>query len=243
VIGYSEMLQEVAEERGQEDMLHDLRRIQTAGKHLLGLINDVLDLSKIEAGKVQLSAERFAVAPVIHEVAGTLQPLVEKNANRLDVVCAEGLGYIVADETRTRQVLLNLLSNACKFTERGLIRLEARRVRGESAHWVEFRVADTGIGMSREQIDRLYRPFMQADASTTRKYGGTGLGLAISRRLCEMMGGSLSVESQLGQGSEFTVRLPGNLATIQGTPQGTPEAPGGPRLEGENPALLDALAS
>jgi len=212
VIGYSEMLQEVAEERGEQDMLSDLRRIQTAGKHLLGLINDVLDLSKIEAGKVQLSTERFAVAPVVHDVVGTLQPLVEKNANRLHVACEEGLGCMVADQTRTRQVLFNLLSNACKFTERGTIRLEAKRARSESANWVEFRVVDTGIGMSREQIDRLYRPFMQADASTTRKYGGTGLGLAISRRLCQMMGGSLSVESQLGKGSAFTVRLPGEVA-------------------------------
>ena len=217
VIGYSEMLQEIAEERGEQDMLLDLRRIQTAGKHLLGLINDVLDLSKIEAGKVQLSTERFAAAPVIHDVAGTLQPLVEKNANRLEVVCAEGVGHMVADQTRTRQVLFNLLSNACKFTERGIVRLEAQRDRAKSADWVEFRVADTGIGMSPEQIDRLYRPFMQADASTTRKYGGTGLGLAISRRLCQMMGGSLSVESQLGTGSAFTVRLPGDLAAVEGS--------------------------
>ena len=239
VIGYSEMLQEIAEERGAEDMLQDLRRIQTAGKHLLGLINDVLDLSKIEAGKVQLSTERFAAAPVIHDVAGTLAPLVDKNANRLEVECAENLGYMVADQTRTRQVLFNLLSNACKFTEHGLIRLEAQQVRGESAHWVEFRVADTGIGMSREQIDRLYRPFMQADASTTKNYGGTGLGLAISRRLCQMMGGSLSVESQLGRGSVFTVRLPGDLAAIEGTV----ERPGG-SLPGEgDAALVDALAS
>jgi signal transduction histidine kinase len=188
---------------------------------------------------VQLSTERFAVAAVIHDVAGTLEPLVEKNANRLEVACAEDLGYAVADQTRTRQVLFNLLSNACKFTERGIIRLEARRVRGESANWVEFRVADNGIGMSRELIDRLYRPFMQADASTTKKYGGTGLGLAISRRLCQMMGGSLSVESQLGQGSAFTVRLPGDLAAIEGTV----ERPGWPRPDGEDPALVDALAS
>jgi PAS domain S-box-containing protein len=219
VIGYSEMLQEIAEERDEQDMLVDLRRIQTAGKHLLGLINDVLDLSKIEAGKVQLSIERFAVAPVVHDVAGTLQSLVEKNANTLDVACEEDLGQMVADQTRTRQVLLNLLSNAGKFTERGIIRLEAKRVRNENANWVEFRVSDTGIGMSAEQIDRLYRPFMQADASTTRKYGGTGLGLAISLRLCQMMGGSLSVESQLGRGSTFTVRLPGDLATIDAAGQ------------------------
>ncbi|MGA3073274.1 MAG: PAS domain-containing sensor histidine kinase [Bryobacteraceae bacterium] len=221
VIGYSEMLQEIAEEHGEQGMLPDLRRIQTAGKHLLGLINDILDLSKIEAGKVQWSTEEFAVAPVIHEVAGTLQPLALKNANRLVAECAEGLGYMVADQTRTRQVLLNLLSNACKFTERGIVRLEAKRVREESGSWVEFRVVDNGIGMSPEQIDRLYRPFMQADASTTRKYGGTGLGLAISRRLCQMMGGSLSVESQLGRGSVFTVRLPGDLAASEGTVERT----------------------
>jgi len=237
VIGYSEMLEEIAEERGEQGMLPDLRRIQTAGKHLLGLVNDVLDLSKIEAGKVQLSTEGFAVAPVIHDVVGTLQLLVEKNANRLDVECAEGLGQMVADQTRTRQVLFNLLSNACKFTERGVIRLEAKRVKGEGGNWVEFRVVDNGIGMSREQIDRLYRPFMQADASTTRKYGGTGLGLAISRRLCEMMGGSLSAESQLGRGSVFTVRLPGDLATIEGTVERPGES-----FPGERDAALVAAA-
>ncbi len=217
VIGYSEMLHEIAEERGEQDMLGDLRRIQNAGKHLLGLINDILDLSKIEAGKVELSTERFAVAPVVHEVAGTLRPLVEKNANLFEVCCTEGVGSMVADETRTRQVLFNLLSNASKFTERGTIRLEAKQVLNERASWVEFRVVDNGIGMSREQIDRLYRPFMQADASTTRKYGGTGLGLAISRRLCQMMGGSLSVESQLGKGSIFTVRLPGDDGDLVGS--------------------------
>jgi PAS domain S-box-containing protein len=238
VIGYSEMLHEIAEERGQQDMLMDLRRIQTAGKHLLGLINDILDLSKIEAGKVQLSTERFAVAPVIRDVAGTLQALAEKNANRLDVDCAEGLGYMVADQTRTRQVLLNLLSNACKFTEGGVVRLEAKQTRGESGNWMEFRVADTGIGMTPEQIDRLYRPFMQADASTTRKYGGTGLGLAISRHLCQMMGGSLSVESQLGLGSVFTVRMPGDLATVEGNVERSGALPGE-----ADAALLDALAS
>ncbi|MGA2131972.1 MAG: PAS domain-containing sensor histidine kinase [Bryobacteraceae bacterium] len=213
VIGYSEMLQEIAEERGEQDLLPDLNRIRMAGKHLLGLINDILDLSKIEAGKVQLCTERFAAGPVIQDVIGTIRPLVEKNANQLEVACEEGLGHMVADQTRTRQVLFNLLSNACKFTDRGTVRLEARRVCTDTADWVEFRVMDTGIGMSPGQIERLYRPFMQADASTTRKYGGTGLGLAISRRLCQMMDGSLTVESELGIGSTFTVRLPGDLAS------------------------------
>ncbi|HUO27612.1 MAG TPA: ATP-binding protein [Bryobacteraceae bacterium] len=212
VIGYSEMLQEVVDERGEEDLVPDLRRIQTAGKHLLGLINDVLDLSKIEAGKVQLCTERFAAGPVVHDVASTIYPLAQKNGNRLEVECAEDVGHLVADQIRTRQVLFNLLSNACKFTEHGVIRMEARRVKRGGANWVELRVVDTGIGMSTEQIDRLYHPFVQADASTTRKYGGTGLGLAISRRLCEMMGGSLGVTSQLGRGSAFTVRLPGDPA-------------------------------
>jgi PAS domain S-box-containing protein len=215
VIGYSEMLQEVAAERDERDLLPDLGRIQTAGKHLLGLINDVLDLSKIEAGKLQLCTERFAAGPLISDVMGTVRPLVEKNSNRLEVECDENLGHLLADPVRTRQVLFNLLSNACKFTERGIIRLEAKRVAGGNAQWVEFRVADTGIGMNRDQIGRLYHPFMQADASTTRKYGGTGLGLAISRRLCHMMGGSLSAESQLGKGSAFTVRLPGDMAAVE----------------------------
>lgn len=209
VIGYSEMLQEVVEERGERELLPDLHRIRAAGKHLLGLVNDVLDLSRIEAGKVDLFIERLSVAAIVHDAAGTVRPLVEQNGNRLEASCIEPLGAVVADQTRVRQVLVNLLSNACKFTERGLIRLEARQIRSRSARWTEFRVTDTGIGMSREQMDRLYRPFTQADASTTRKYGGTGLGLTISREFCQMMGGSLSVESELGRGSAFTVLLPG----------------------------------
>jgi PAS domain S-box-containing protein len=210
VIGYSEMLQELAQDRGQPDLLPDLGRIRSSGKHLLGLINDVLDLSKIEAGKVELSIESLDVLPVINDAVSTIRPLVEKNGNRLEVACADPMGALLGDQTRVRQVLFNLLSNACKFTENGVIRLEARRTRRKSSDWVEFRVADTGIGMSQEQLERLYRPFMQADSSTTRKYGGTGLGLAISREFCQMMGGSLSAESELGKGSAFTVRLPGD---------------------------------
>src|SRR5580658_779117 len=210
VIGYSEMLQEMADDRGQRDLLTDLGKIRWAGKHLLGLINDVLDFSKIEAGKLELSIESLEVALAIDDAVSTIRPLAEKSGNRLEVVCAEPLGAMLADETRVRQVLVNLLSNACKFTENGLIRLEARRARRKGADWVEFRVTDTGIGMSPDQLDKLYRPFMQADASTTRKYGGTGLGLAISREFCQMMGGSLIAESELGKGSAFTVRLPGD---------------------------------
>jgi PAS domain S-box-containing protein len=213
VIGYSEMLQEVANDRGQDDLLPDLARIRSAGKHLLGLINDVLDLSKIEAGKVELSLESLDVVPLIDDAVNTIRPLVEKNGNRLEVACAEPLGAMLGDETRVRQVLFNLLSNACKFTEKGLIRLDAKRTRRKGSDWLEFRVTDTGIGMSAEQLDRLYRPFMQADASTTRKYGGTGLGLAISREFCLMMGGALSAESEVGKGSAFTVRLPADPET------------------------------
>jgi PAS domain S-box-containing protein len=212
VIGYSEMLEEMAQDRGQQDLLPDLGKIRGAGKHLLGLINDVLDLSKIEAGKVELSIESLDVLPVIEDAVSTIRPLADKNGNRLEVVCAEPLGAMLADETRVRQVLFNLLSNACKFTENGRIRLEAKRTRRNAADWVEFRVTDTGIGMSAEQLDRLYRPFMQADPSTTRKYGGTGLGLAISREFCQMMGGSVGAESELGKGSAFTVRLPADPA-------------------------------
>ena len=212
VIGYSEMLGEVAEERGEEDLVPDLNRIRSAGKHLLGLINDVLDLSKIEAGKVELSIENLGVESVIHEVVSTIHPLVEKNGNRLEVNCHEPLGTVRADQTRVRQVLFNLLSNAAKFTSHGLIRLEAQRVTRNGGDWVEFRVTDTGIGMSAEQLDRLYKPFMQADVSTTRKFGGTGLGLTISREFCQMMNGSLSGQSELGKGSAFTVRLPGGPA-------------------------------
>jgi signal transduction histidine kinase len=208
VIGYSEMLQEVVEDRGQQDLLPDLAKIRWAGKHLLGLINDVLDLSKIEAGKVELSIESLDVSPLIEDAISTIRPLLAQNGNRLEVHCAGALGATLGDQTRLRQVLVNLLSNACKFTENGLIRLEARRVHRKNAEWMEFRVADTGIGMSQDQLDRLYRPFMQADASTTRKYGGTGLGLAISREFCQMMGGTLSAESELGKGSAFIVRLP-----------------------------------
>jgi signal transduction histidine kinase len=208
VIGYSEMLQELALDREQHDLLPDLGKIRWAGKHLLGLINDVLDLSKIESGKIRLSIESLEVSPLVDDAVSTIRPLLEKNGNRLEVACTEPLGAVMGDHTRVRQVLFNLLSNACKFTENGVIRLETRRASRKGSDWVEFRVADTGIGMSPEQLERLYRPFMQADSSTTRKYGGTGLGLAISREFCQMMGGYLSAESELGKGSVFTVRLP-----------------------------------
>lgn len=204
IIGYSEMLHEEAVERGQEALAPDLAKIQAAGRHLLALINDVLDLSKIEAGKMELYVEGFDVAALVDQVVTTVRPLVEKNGNRLVVTGADGVGVMRSDQTRLRQVLLNLLSNASKFTQQGVITLAVERVDGQ----VEFRVRDTGIGMTEAQVRRLFEAFAQAEAATASKYGGTGLGLAISRELCHMMGGEVSVESTPGAGSTFTVRLP-----------------------------------
>ncbi len=204
IIGYSEMLEEDATDRGHHDYVPDLQKIRAAGRHLLALINDVLDLSKIEAGKLELYLETFDLTTAIKDVATTVEPLVARRNNALTVTCASDLGAIRSDLTRVRQVLLNLLSNASKFTEHGRITLAAER-RGAA---VVLRVSDTGIGMTPEQMARLFEPFSQADTTTSRKYGGTGLGLAITRRFCELMGGDVSVESDMGRGSTFTVRLP-----------------------------------
>jgi signal transduction histidine kinase len=223
VIGYSEMLMEDAEDRGHGEHVPDLQKIHTAGKHLLSLINDVLDLSKIEAGKMAVCLEEFELAPLIREVTTTVVPLVAKNANTFQVRECDDVGIVYADPMRLRQVLLNLLSNACKFTERGTITLEiARGMRGGMAQ-IAFRVSDTGIGLSAEQLSRLFQPFSQADASTTRRYGGTGLGLALSRNLCRLMGGEITVESTPGVGSIFTVWLP---LPARGAEMAPPEARG-----------------
>jgi CheY-like chemotaxis protein/anti-sigma regulatory factor (Ser/Thr protein kinase) len=208
IIGYSEMLAEEAAESGQDLFLSDLRKIHTAGKQLLALINDILDLSKIEAGKMTLSLETFDVADVIHDVVTTIEPLLAKNANTLEVHVADDVGTIHSDLTKMRQSVLNLLSNACKFTEQGTVALAVTRETMEGRDWLSCRVSDTGIGMSPEQLQKLFQPFTQADASTTRRYGGTGLGLTITQRLCRMLGGDIMVESALGQGSTFTIRLP-----------------------------------
>jgi signal transduction histidine kinase/HAMP domain-containing protein len=204
IIGVTEMLSEDAEDEGQGDLLEPLGRVHRAGNHLLHLINEILDLSKIEAGKLELDLEEIGIASVIREVAATAETLAAKNGNRLLVDCPEDMGSIQSDSTRLRQVILNLLSNACKFTEQGEVRLEARR----QPEAVTFVVADTGIGMTSEQVGRLFREFSQADSSTTRKYGGTGLGLAISRQLARQMGGDITVDSASGVGTTFTVRLP-----------------------------------
>jgi signal transduction histidine kinase/DNA-binding response OmpR family regulator len=221
IIGYSEMLQEEAADLGQEDFLPDLQKINTAGKHLLALINDILDLSKIEAGKMDLYLESFDIVPMLCDVVTTVKPLVEKNANTLVVHHAADLGAMRADLTKVRQALFNLLSNACKFTTQGTITLEGGRDTVDGAAWLTFRVSDTGIGMTPEQMGKLFQAFTQAETSTTRQYGGTGLGLVISRHFCQMMGGDISVESALGQGSTFTIRLPAEVVDpkAETTPQ------------------------
>jgi PAS domain S-box-containing protein len=208
IIGITEMLGENASRFGTEKAAEPLRRVLRAGRHLLSLINEILDLSKIEAGKLELSIEAVAIAPVIEEVVGTVRPQAEQNGNRLVVVCPQDMGTIQADPIRLRQALLNLMSNAVKFTKDGEVRLMARYIHMGGRRWVEFDVSDTGIGLSSEQIDKLFEDFSQPDASTARQFGGTGLGLAISRRLCRLMGGDISVVSELGRGSTFTIRLP-----------------------------------
>jgi CheY-like chemotaxis protein len=211
IIGYSEMLQEEAEDLGEEGFVADLQKIHAAGKHLLGLINDILDLSKIEAGKMGLYLEDFDVAGMVEEVCTTIRPLIEKNANTLEIHQQGKVGEMYSDLTKVRQMLFNLLSNASKFTENGTIVLTLARESGENGDFLMFSVADSGIGMTEEQLGLLFEAFTQADVSTTRKYGGTGLGLAITRRFCEMMGGTIEVQSHHGEGSLFSVRLPAVL--------------------------------
>jgi signal transduction histidine kinase/DNA-binding response OmpR family regulator len=208
IIGYSEMLHEQAEDLGQESFLPDLQKIESAGRHLLDLINNILDLSKIEAGKMDVLIEDFEVGALIAEVQSVIQPLMAKNANTLVVDCGPGLGTMRSDQTKLRQNLFNLLSNAAKFTERGQITLVARRLTRDNQDWLEFKVSDTGIGMSQDQLDKLFQAFAQAEASTARDYGGTGLGLAITKQFCKMLGGNITVESTPGVGSTFTVMLP-----------------------------------
>jgi adenylate cyclase len=207
IIGLTDMMTTNATRFGTEKALEPLRRVHNAGTHLLGLINQVLDLSKIEAGKLELSPESVSVAPLIDEVIGTAGQLAEQNQNRLVVDAQENLGAITVDPMRLRQILLNLLSNACKFTKQGNVTLRVRRL-ADGRGWVELAIIDTGIGMTAEQLSKLFQEFSQAEASTAKKYGGTGLGLAITRKLARMMGGDVTVTSEHGKGSVFTVRLP-----------------------------------
>lgn len=208
IIGYSEMLHEEAEDLGHEDFIPDLQKIHSAGKHLLGLINDILDISKIEAGRMELYLETFEIHTLLQDVVATVQPLVAKNHNELKLNIADDLTTMYADLTKVRQSLFNLLSNASKFTENGTITLNLHRYTLADQDWISFQVIDTGIGMTQKQIKNLFKAFTQADASTTRKYGGTGLGLTITQKFCHMMGGDIEVKSKINQGTTFTIKLP-----------------------------------
>ena len=211
IIGYSEMLAEQAEDLGQDVLIPDLRKINAACKHLLTLISDILDLSKIEAGKMDLALETFDIAEIVNEVSLTMQPLISKNSNDFIVEMPAVVGSMHADPTKVRQMLFNLVSNAAKFTISGFIRVRVSRLLIDGRDWVEFRVQDSGIGMTPEQLKRVFQAFTQADPSTTRKYGGTGLGLTITRSFCQMMGGDIGVESELGKGTTFTAILPAQV--------------------------------
>jgi CheY-like chemotaxis protein/nitrogen-specific signal transduction histidine kinase len=228
IIGYSEMLEEEARSSTSSDNVHDLQKIQAAGKHLLSLINDVLDLSKIEAGKMTLHLETFEIKAMIEEIIATLQPAIEKNKNSLHVRLADQVGMMRADITKVRQILFNLLSNACKFTDHGSISLDVDRKIDEGREWIRFEVVDTGIGIGARQKENLFKEFAQADTSISRKYGGTGLGLAISYRFVQLMKGRIAVQSDPGHGATFTVDLPAQVrieAAESAQAEGPTEAP------------------
>jgi signal transduction histidine kinase len=206
IIGVSEMLHEDAEAAKQDT--EPLDRVLGAGRHLLALINDILDLSKIEAGRMELHLESFALGPLIDGAIKTIEPLAAKNGNQVGVHCDAAIGTMHADQMRLRQALLNLMSNANKFTDRGTITIDARQGQDNERDWITIAVVDTGIGMTPEQMGKLFQEFSQASSATANRYGGTGLGLVISRRFCQMMGGDITVESTPGRGSTFTIRLP-----------------------------------
>jgi len=213
IIGYSEMLMEDAEDLGEEMFVEDLQKIEGAGKHLLALISDILDLSKIEAGKMDLYEEEFSISELVSDVESTVQGLIVKNANQFTVDVGDDVGKMLADLTKTRQILFNFISNAAKFTKQGEITLSVSRQAGVPSDWILFSVSDTGIGMAAEQLDKLFEKFTQADSSTTRKYGGTGLGLALCWEFSHMMNGEVTVESTPDIGTTFTVRLPTKMRT------------------------------
>jgi signal transduction histidine kinase len=219
IIGYSELLAEDAEETNQRDLMADLRKIDKSGKYLLALINEILDLSKIESGKMELYLDDFDVSRIVNEVATTVTPLAEKNNNRLAFKCDDELGVMYADSTKLRQVLLNLLSNACKFTRDGTIDFDVSVDTIDGEPGLKFVISDQGIGMTDAQLKRVFEPFTQADYSISQNYGGTGLGLAISKRFCEMMGGRIEAESMVGKGTRFIVLLPRHVLKLQAREQ------------------------
>ena len=220
IIGYSEMLQEEATDQGHRQYVQDLEKIALSGKHLLTVINDILDISKIEAGKMEVHPETFQVAHLLNDVRTIIAPLVEKNANVLQIECGRDVGEMYSDSIKIRQGLYNLLSNTCKFTSQGTIRLVIAREHVDSRKWISFQVADTGIGMTKQQLNTIFEPFSQADLSTTRRYGGTGLGLAITRRISHLLGGDIHVTSEMGIGSTFAMTIPAywsETLTVQDT--------------------------
>jgi signal transduction histidine kinase len=217
IIGYSEMLMEDALDKGFDSIEPDIRKIHTSGKHLLTLINDILDLSKVEAGMMELTPENFDISGMIQEVSDMVRPMAEKYMITMEVRCADDLGSMYSDSTRVKQMLFNLLSNSCKFSERGTVSLFVTREIKDSTHWLSIRVSDTGVGMTEQQIGKLFQPFSQAETDTTRKYGGTGLGLVVTKQFCEMMGGDIRVESSYGKGTTFKVRLPIKFIPARGT--------------------------
>jgi len=217
----SAFLAEEAEDQEQEDFIPDLKKINQAGTHLLALINDILDLAKVESGKMEAFAEEINLDRLIDEVSATAQPLMGKNSNKLLIERDKNLGSAHQDLTKLRQTLFNLLSNAAKFTHEGTITLHVNRTEQAGVDWLGFAVSDTGIGIAEDKIERVFEEFAQADDSTTRDYGGTGLGLAISQRFCDLLGGDLSVHSKLGEGSTFTIRIP---AILPGTEPQSPSA-------------------
>ncbi len=242
ILGYSEMLTEEAEDTGQDDFIPDLKKINQAGTHLLSLINDVLDLSKIESGKTEAFPENIDVGELLDQVSSTAQPLMLNNNNRLVVERGEALGTAFQDFTKLRQTLLNVLSNAAKFTHDGSITLRVERERAEDGEWLDFAVIDTGIGIAEDKLEHIFEEFSQADNSTTRDYGGTGLGLTISRRFCQLLGGDMTVTSELGVGSTFTIRLPAELPKADAHPAETPEqtsADPGQETEGSTVLVID----
>ncbi|MEA5466523.1 DAHL domain-containing protein [Leptothoe sp. PORK10 BA2] len=208
IIGYSEMLEEDAEDMGQEDFIPELQKIQGAGKHLLGLINNILDLSKVEAGHIEMHLETFEVMPLIDDVALTMQPVIAKNNNILNIQCSDQVGVMHADQVKVRQSLFNLLGNASKFTQKGTITMSVMPFEDEDGKWIDFCVEDTGIGMRPEQLEKVFNAFAQADSSTTKEYGGTGLGLTITKSFVQIMGGTVKVESEVDKGTLFTLRIP-----------------------------------
>ncbi|MDP3847484.1 MAG: ATP-binding protein [Pseudomonas sp.] len=219
VISYSEMLLEDLQDVGLERLMQDQRKIHGAAQHLQTLINELLDFSKLEAARMELDNETIELDELVANLLDTLSPLAEQNGNRLEVRLAEDAGPLYSDRLKLSQCLYNLLSNACKFTEHGLVCLEIHRERGAGQDWLSFTVSDSGIGMDEAQLGRLFQPFSQGDSSITRKYGGTGLGLAISRGLCELLGGTIAVSSTPGQGSCFLMRIPAELTTTQAAQQ------------------------